>query len=89
MKRRIIAATLLALGLLSAAVPASAGKSQPIGGCPDSYSLTLVKNVDKSVQSTALATDINGDGFICTKPLPNPTNHFLTDLNFIDNNTPL
>lgn len=71
MRRKILLGALLAALVAVLVLSATAMASQPIGGCPDSFSLARAK-VDPIV-------DKNGDGWICTKQL-NP------GFNDIDNN---
>ena len=70
---------------LSLGTTAFASQGDPVGGCPPSFELHLFMDHsgDPMHQHIGVDRDLNGDGYICMKMLPN-------DLHLhVDNNLPL
>jgi hypothetical protein len=88
MKRWLV--SMLVAGSMISLAPgtASAAKTAPAGGCPDSYDLLTIKEAVKVTGNTAAAIqeiNKNGDNYVCVVEIPTPPpNH-----NVIDNNAPL
>ncbi|WP_157970565.1 hypothetical protein [Nakamurella deserti] len=64
-----------AIGLAMAASPA-AQAGEPVGGCNPSTELRTVASLQEEASNAAdaffVATDKNGDGYLCNKYLPEP-----------------
>jgi hypothetical protein len=73
MRRKVLLAALLAAVVAVLVISGTAVAGQAVGGCPSGYSLVKAK-ID-------LRADLNGDGWICTKPVRDGQNGF----NDIDN----
>lgn len=74
--QRILVMTAAALGLMGlAAVPAWAAP-QPVGGCGAGFELMTVKEVIRTIAAPGSvdairAGDVNQDGYLCIKIVPN------------------
>lgn len=73
MRRKVLLAALLGAVVAVLVISGTAVAGQSVGGCPSDYSLVKAK-IDPRA-------DLNGDGWICTKPVRDGQNGF----NDIDN----
>lgn len=69
---RLVLGAALAASLSIVAFPNAANAAgRPIGGCPGPHTLQPITDFSTGTQSFLTASiDKNGDGYVCTKPLP-------------------
>ncbi|MFT3894181.1 MAG: hypothetical protein QM730_21325 [Anaerolineales bacterium] len=83
MYKKIFFAFLLVMLLSQFAVSVAFAADEPAGSCPTGFSLMMAMEHDEHEhQHVGIDTDLNGDGYICMKPVtPVSQIHVHTDNN--------
>lgn len=75
MLRRIVVLIAM-LGLLLVSVSSALAANEPVAGCSEGFELMTVKEVLRTIvtpgsEEAVIAGDVNNDGYICVKIIPN------------------
>lgn len=83
-RRLALGAGAACIATMALAAPSSAHAASPVGACPGPFQLQAISQFSPGTQAFLVASiDRNGDGQVCTKPLPEAI-PFL-NISFIDN----
>lgn len=80
MKKLVLVLIVVSILSLGSAFPVTAA-TKPVGGCPTGFTLHEVgEHMDHPDHHIGLAADLNGNGFLCMKPLGNELHVHVDDV---------